>query len=179
MIAAYNNVPHLKEIIGYSEEYHSRSEVGCFYTDALLKQLNVDVSFQNTGGVRAGLLKGDITVRNIYEIEPFNNGVVVYEMSVQQIKEFLEGTGSGFYYAGIKLYKSGDEIIVRDRFDRIIPDEYMLKVGINDYIPAVHDLWFPKNGVVQPLTAAETMIAYLKNNSAPVNYKGCYRYFRF
>jgi len=54
-----------------------------------------------------------------------------------------------------------------------------LTIGINDYIPAVHDAYFLDNGQVQPLKAAEVLMAYLENGDGQVNYQNCRRYFRF
>ena len=179
VIDDYNDLPYLQEVIGYSQQLHERYQVGCFYTDAMRLQMNVDVAFQNTGGVRSTLDEGDITIREIYEIEPFNNGTVIYEMTVEEIKQFLEGTGSGFYYSGLIIRKIGDYIQINDLHNREIPDNYVLTVGINDYIPAVHDLYFPDNGVVQSLSAAETLIEYLKNINGEVDYAYCNQYFRY
>ncbi|MCD6353961.1 MAG: 5'-nucleotidase C-terminal domain-containing protein [Prolixibacteraceae bacterium] len=94
LIDNYENLPELDEVIGHAAQNLSRPQVGCFYTDALRIQMNVDVAFQNTEGVLAGLKKGDITKREIYEISPFNNGTIIYKMTVAQIKEFLIGSGS-------------------------------------------------------------------------------------
>jgi len=179
VIDEYNNIPELKEVIGYSSMFHFRSQVGCFYTDAMRQIMNVDVAFQNTGGVRSGLDMGDITKRDIFEIAPFNNGTVIYEMTVAEIKEFLIGSESGFYYSGIIIRKSNNEIQISDLSNREIPDDIVLSVGINDYIPAVHEIYFPDNGVVQQLTAAETIIAYLQNINSQVNYANCNGYFRY
>lgn len=178
-IETYNNWPELKEVIGYSHQYHSRSQVGCFYTDAMRLQMNVDVAFQNTGGVRSTLQPGDIIKRKIYEISPFNNGTIIFEMTVAEIKQFLIGSESGFYYSGIIIRKTGDKIIINDIHNREIPDDYLLSVGINDYIPAVHPMYFPDNGILQSLTAAETLIAYLENINNEVDYQYCNRYFRY
>lgn len=179
VIDEYNNLPYLYEVIGYSHQYHDKYQVGCFYTDAMRLQMNVDVAFQNTGGVRSPLNEGDITKREIYEISPFNNGTVIYEMSVAEIKEFLIGSESGFYYSGIIIRKIGDNIQIKDLQERDIPNDHILKVGINDYIPAVHEIYFPNNGTVQPLTAAETLISYLENINSQVNYPNCNQYFRY
>lgn len=178
-IENYNDVPHLKEVIGFADAFHSRSEVGCFCTNALQKQMKVDVAFQNTGGVRNTLDYGEITVREIFEISPFNNGTVIYDMTVAQVKEFLIGSGSGFYYSGINPRKENDELVIYDASFRKIPDNYLLKVGINDYIPAVHSIYFPYNGKIQSLSAAETLIEYLRNNPKHIDYSDCYQYFRF
>jgi 2',3'-cyclic-nucleotide 2'-phosphodiesterase (5'-nucleotidase family) len=179
LINEYNSWPELNEIIGYSSFDHSSFQTGCFYTDALRNQLNVDVTFQNTGGVRAGLEKGGITKRDIYEIDPFNNGTMIYEMTVLEIKNFLKGSGSGFYYSGIQIGKNGSEVVIRDLNNHEIPDDYVLKVGLSDYIPAVHELYFPETGIAQAKTSAETIISYLENYDGEINYKQCSYYFRY
>ena len=179
LIEEYDNLPYLNDVIGYSHLYHERSKVGCFYTDALRGVMNVDVTFQNTGGVRSALNEGDITKREIYEISPFNNGTVIYEMSVLDIKNFLKGSGSGFYYSGIQIEQDGNDVEIKDINDNIISDSTILTIGTNDYIPAVYENYFPINGNVQSLTAAETVISYLENNNNQVNYPNCNRYFRY
>jgi 2',3'-cyclic-nucleotide 2'-phosphodiesterase (5'-nucleotidase family) len=179
VIDDYNNLPYLSEVIGFSHIYHDISRVGCFYTDALKGIMNVDVSFQNTGGVRSYLDEGDITKREIFEIAPFNNGTVIYNMSITEIKTFLKGSGSGFYYSGIQIERIGDDIQIKDSIGIIITDNTILSLGINDYIPAVHDTYFPANGNIQSLTTAETIISYLVNVNSQVNYPNCDHYFRY
>ncbi|WP_430814323.1 bifunctional metallophosphatase/5'-nucleotidase [Carboxylicivirga sp. RSCT41] len=179
LIDDYNNLPYLKEIIGYSHNDHDRSQVGCFYTDALRNYLDVNVSFQNTGGVRSGLYSGDISRREIFEISPFKNGVIKYEMSVLEIKQFLIGSASGFYYSGVRIEQNGQTIIIHDLSGNELSDETILTIGINDFIPAVHDDYFPDAGELQPLTAAQTLMAYLEEGDGQVDYQNCNRYFRY
>ena len=179
IIDEYNDVPYLAEVIGSSQLYHNKSKVGCFYTDALRGIMNVDVTFQNTGGVRSGLNEGDITRREIFEISPFNNGTVIYNMRVSEIKDFLIGSRSGFYYSGIQIEQIGNDILVKDLNNTIIPDATVLSLGTNDYIPAVYENYFPLTGSVQSLTAAETLISYLETINSQVNYPNCDHYFRY
>jgi 5'-nucleotidase/UDP-sugar diphosphatase len=179
VIDEYNNLPYLNDVIGNSQSDLSGSEVGCFYCDALRSVMNTDIAFQNTGGVRAALHAGEITKREIFEISPFNNGTVIYEMTVGEIKNFLRNSGSGFYYSGVSISKSGSDIVIRDKNNAVIPDAYILTVGINDYIPAVHELYFPSEGNRQLLTAAETLIYYLENINSTIDYQGSNCYFRY
>jgi 2',3'-cyclic-nucleotide 2'-phosphodiesterase (5'-nucleotidase family) len=179
VIDEYNNLPYLTEVIGYSNLFHARPEVGCFYTDALRNVMNVDVTFQNSGGIRSTLNEGDITVREIFEISPFNNGTVIYDMTVSEIKNFLKGSGSGFYYSGIQIEQIGNDVQIKDLSNTILPDNTMLTLGTNDYIPAVYDTYFPTNGNIQSLTAAETIISYLENINDQVNYTNCIYFFRY
>ena len=178
IIDDYNDEPYLTDVIGYSNRYHSRSQVGCFYTDALRLQLDVDLSFQNSGGVRSSLDQGDITKREIYEISPFNNGTIIYEMSVFDIKKFLRNSGSGFYYSGIQISQADQDVIIKDLQGNTLPDDTILTLGMNDYIAAVHHSYFPENGVKQNQTDAESIISYLTNINNQVDYPNADRYFR-
>lgn len=178
-IGTYNNQPELYEEIGYASQHHSKSATGCFYTHALREYMNADVCFQNTGGVRSTLDQGTIITREIYEISPFNNGTVLYQMPVRDIKAFLRRSGSGFYYSGVSINKVNGAIEIRDSNGHQIPDDYVLKVGVNDYIPAVHANYFPENGEIQALSAAETIIAFLKETNSAIDYSGCNSYFRY
>ncbi|MFA9370803.1 MAG: 5'-nucleotidase C-terminal domain-containing protein [Labilibaculum antarcticum] len=47
----------------------------------------MDVCFQNTGGIHSCLNGGDISKKEIYEISPFNNGTVIYEITVFNSKK--------------------------------------------------------------------------------------------
>jgi len=178
IIDDYNDEPYLTDVIGYSHRYHSKSQVGCFYTDALRLQLDVDLSFQNSGGVRSSLDEGDITKREIYEISPFNNGTIIYEMSVFDIKKFLRDSGSGFYYSGIQISQADQDVIIKDLQGKTLPDDTILKLGMNDYIAAVHHSFFPENGVKQNQTDAESIISYLSEMNSQVDYPNSDRYFR-
>ncbi|RLD50591.1 MAG: hypothetical protein DRI94_08225 [Bacteroidetes bacterium] len=174
-----NSMSFLDDVIGYSYLNHGRYQIGCFYTDAFHDYMNVDVAFQNSGGVRAGLDEGNITKREIYAISPFNNGTLIYSMTVAEIKNFLIGSDQGMYYSGIQIEQVGSNIEITDTLGNIIPDNTSLTIGINDYIPAVFDTYFPSSGIVQNLTAAETLIACLETINGDVNYPDCNCYFRY
>jgi 2',3'-cyclic-nucleotide 2'-phosphodiesterase (5'-nucleotidase family) len=169
----------LNKVVGYSHRTHERHQLGCFYTDALRERLGVDITFQNHGGIRSGIDEGDITVEEIYAMDPFQNGAVIYEMSAADIKNFLEGSGAGFYYSGVSIEQSGTEIELRYPDGTLISDNTSLTVGINDYIPAVHEAFFPATLSRQPYTTAEAIIYYLENIHSQLDYIGCSRYFRY
>ena len=179
IINSYNDEPYFKEIVGFSEINHGRSQVGNFTADALRKQMNVDLAFQNTGGVRSDLNYGDITTKEIFQILPFNNSAVTYNMTVAEIKHFLKDTGDGFYYSGVVFRKSNNDIIVSDLNGNIIPDSTVLSVGVNDYIPAVYDTYFTSTKIVSTQTDAETVISYLNEKNSQVNYPTNDSYFKF
>jgi 2',3'-cyclic-nucleotide 2'-phosphodiesterase (5'-nucleotidase family) len=179
-IDAYNSsMPELQDVIGFSHTHHFKFNVGCFYTDALSMAMEVDISLQNSGGIRATLDEGDITKAEIYEISPFNNGTIIYNRTVGEFKTFLIETGKGFNYSGLDLDKEGNDIIIKDQMGNVLADSVNITLGLPDYIPAIHDSYFSDEGATQSLTAAETIIYYLENINSDVNYPSCNRFFRF
>ncbi|MFK5958682.1 MAG: bifunctional UDP-sugar hydrolase/5'-nucleotidase [Lutibacter sp.] len=179
IIDTYNEDANLDAIIGFSEAYHSNSQVGYFYTDALKNEMNVDLTLQNTGGIRASLNAGDILKREIYTIDPFNNGSVTYTMTVGEIKNFLKNSGAGFYYSGGSIEQNNNEIIIKNDNNNILSDNTSLTIGLNDYIPAVYDTYFTQTPTYKPYTTAEAIINYLENNSGSINYTNYNNYFKY
>lgn len=52
-----------------------------------------DFSFFNSGGLRASIPKGDVTLRNIYELMPFENELVVLTLSGKKCEQLFEYIG--------------------------------------------------------------------------------------
>ncbi|MEQ9403364.1 MAG: bifunctional UDP-sugar hydrolase/5'-nucleotidase [Cyclobacteriaceae bacterium] len=180
VIEAYNNTPEFSEVVGFANSYHDRTELGCFYTAALKEYMQVDVSFQNSGGIRADIDEGDITTFEIFSMDPFNNGSVVFTMTAAEVKEFFISAGRGFYVSGITMVRSDDAIIMYDENGVEIDNATTLTIGINDFIPALYENYFPfANAEVRELTTAESLVQYLKTINSTVDYEGCNNYFRY
>lgn len=178
VIDTYNEDADLDEVIGYSDAYHSRSGVGSFYTDALRMEMDVDISFQNTGGVRNTLDEGDILKGEIYTIDPFNNGSVTYTMTVKEIKDFLKGSKVAIYYAGVEIEQENGFITI-SKDGNVLKDSENLIIGLNDYIPAVYDSYFTQEPTFKTYTTAEAIINYLESTSTSINYSEVNNFFQF
>jgi len=178
-IDEYYESPLLTDAIGFSEtDMDLIGEIGCFYTTALKEQMDVDLAIQNLGGIRSAILQGDITKFNIFTMDPFNNGSVIFEKSVGELKQFLDETGLAISFTGLKIALENEQVVFRDSNDNLLPDNHMIMLGINDFIPALYDEYFPiEDAIVKPLTTAETIIDYLENNQPTVNFEGCDRLF--
>jgi 2',3'-cyclic-nucleotide 2'-phosphodiesterase (5'-nucleotidase family) len=72
------------------EPHPVESVLGNWITDAMRWKTGVQVAFQNSGGIRADITSGPITIADIYELSPFNNVLFVFELTGQQIKDVLE-----------------------------------------------------------------------------------------
>lgn len=49
----------------------------------------VDFSMSNYGGIRAGIPKGNVTVSNAFQLMPFDNTLVVVELSSKKVEELF------------------------------------------------------------------------------------------
>ncbi len=66
------------------------SNLGNWVTDVMRNSYNVDIAFQNSGGIRKSLSPGPIKVRDIWEISPFDNTIMKVTITGSQLKELLK-----------------------------------------------------------------------------------------
>jgi len=57
--------------------------------DAVRETYKVDVEFENSGGVRAPLIAGDITRADLVAMDPFGNTVVLFKATGAQLKDLI------------------------------------------------------------------------------------------
>jgi 5'-nucleotidase/UDP-sugar diphosphatase len=57
--------------------------------DAVRETYGADIAVENTGGVRASLVKGNITLEDLTQLDPFDNSVVTFRMTGRQLKDLL------------------------------------------------------------------------------------------
>lgn len=51
---------------------------------------HADFAFFNYGGIRAGINKGNVTNKHVFELMPFDNTLVVVEMTAKKIEELIQ-----------------------------------------------------------------------------------------
>lgn len=66
------------------------TNLGRAVTDAYLLETGADISFENAGGIRASVSKGDVTYGDIIGVSPFGNYIVTKQITGKQLKEILE-----------------------------------------------------------------------------------------
>lgn len=81
------------EVVGrLPEDWSSqgaRSPLALFVTEAQRTAASAQISFMNSHGVRKDLLAGPITRRDIFEVLPFRNVLVTFQLSGAQVKSVL------------------------------------------------------------------------------------------
>jgi 2',3'-cyclic-nucleotide 2'-phosphodiesterase (5'-nucleotidase family) len=69
--------------------------LGNLLTDAIRKHYNVDVVLLNRGGVRSDINAGEITEKMLFNILPFGNTLVIFNVKGWMLKDILETAYSG------------------------------------------------------------------------------------
>ena len=68
----------------------TETNLGNLCSDAFRIVTGADIGYVNGGGIRAPIEVGDVTFNDVLNVFPYNNAVVVAEVSGQVIKDFLE-----------------------------------------------------------------------------------------
>ena len=68
----------------------SETNLGNLCADAVRYAMDADVGYMNGGGLRAAIQNGDIIFNDLLSVFPFNNTVVLAEVSGQTLKNMME-----------------------------------------------------------------------------------------
>ena len=87
----YYAEPEFQKVIGHAATpFNDKNALGAFMADAQRYITKADIAMQNPGGVRFDNLHGgDLTKADIYNLDPFNNSLVITEMTGKQVEDFL------------------------------------------------------------------------------------------
>jgi len=86
----------LNEVIGTLEKSWKRefgkkeSNIGDWECDVVREKCNTDIAFVNGAGIRKDLNAGPITLRDMWEINPFNNTLVTFSVSGKMLRTMME-----------------------------------------------------------------------------------------
>ena len=93
--------------------------IGNMVCEAILDYTGADFSFMNLGGIRDELLAGSISYRDVFNVMPFDNQVVMFEVDGKFLKDIIEtrvnGSRHGLRVAGIQVVINRK----RSNFDRV------------------------------------------------------------
>lgn len=113
------------------------SPIGNWMTDVMRTYAGTDLAFQNSGGIRNVINKGDVKLRDIFQVMPFENTLVKLTMTGSQIERLIadnfRGNKSGMQISGLVvkytmendkmtgffLEKDGKKISPEDKFTAV------------------------------------------------------------
>lgn len=109
----------MKEVVGEltapaerSKDPLASSTLGNLLSDAVRAQGRADVGLMNRGGIRADMQKGPITRRDVFEVMPFDNNIVVLKMTGQELEGMVRNAIEGKAHSGIEVSGISIEVIV-------------------------------------------------------------------
>lgn len=186
VIAPYKNQldKSMNQKISYTEVELNRngdnSNLGVVLSDYLFEGANnwaksnnverVDASILNIGGIRNNISEGDILVRHIFEVMPFENELVIIKMKgedIQGIFDYYEKTQKNnpvsHLYVEVKNGKLEKALIngeepKKDKYYYIATSDYLAQGGDNMY-------FFAKGEMIKTgITLRDLFIEYFKKN---------------
>lgn len=126
----------------------------------------ISFSFFNNGGLRASLPEGDITVRNVFELLPFENEMAIVTLKGATLKQLLDyiAVKGGVPVSGLKMKirdgKATEIFISGEVFD----ESKTYKIVTNDYLANGGDNYeFMKDAVRKEFPGTKVRDAVLKN----------------
>jgi 5'-nucleotidase len=188
IVDIYNNNPAMTETIAIAEDdFLNYEEIGFMMMDALREGAGADIALINPGGVRISELpKGAVRTRDVYEMDPFGNETVQFNLSGHEIRNlFLSAFEIDEY---LPIYPSGMTTRYLLNTDGSLKDvelfttdgepfdmDKIYTVVMNDYMASTYkyDHKDPGQGLFRP--TAETTIDYLKELKNIPSYKGMQR----
>lgn len=170
-------------IIDIGNHRQEESVLGNLIADAYRDYYNTPIGMMNAGGIRSSLPKGDISLKDVYAVLPFDNKIGVVELSGSQIidmlnkglanyltlgGEFLQVSGMSYTFEvntrnelKVKEVSVGKQPISNVQKYKISLPNYIIQGGGN--FDAV-----PENQIVVPLHKmaldTDVFLKYLKKN---------------
>lgn len=142
---------------------------------------NIDFVLLNHGGIRAGISKGSITKRTAFEIMPFENSIVVTELSYEKIEALInylvkakrahpisQATMILNNDFSLKTFKINTKTLKKDETYFVATSDYLLNGGDNMSFfkdpKSLHVLDYKiRNAMIDYFTKTDTLPAKLDN----------------
>ncbi|MCX7761618.1 MAG: 5'-nucleotidase C-terminal domain-containing protein [Candidatus Kryptonium sp.] len=144
--------------VDWKRNFYGESNLGNWEADVMREFAKTDIAFQNSGGLRKDLPKGDIKVRDIWEINPFGNTIVVFEVDGRTLKKMMEWQASGkvelMQVSGIKVVfdsrkNIGERIVSIEVNGKPLDENKKYSIATNNWVAEhLYDLFgIPQNSV--------------------------------
>ncbi|MDY0102459.1 MAG: bifunctional UDP-sugar hydrolase/5'-nucleotidase [Lentimicrobium sp.] len=189
LLAQFNDNKELNEVIGAAiYDISGNDELGSLMTDAMTSIEPLEIAFQNNGGIRVDQFpQGDISIKDVYKLDPFGNEIIHFRMSIKEIKSLIVNSFnrekeldlqvSGLNYT---VFINSEGVATDAEItlpDGSTPDEARLfETGLSSYIASSYTFDHADEGTSLYTITAQSLINYIKKNKA-IEYKGVKRAF--
>lgn len=182
MTDRYFNEPELRKKVGEADRTLDKIALVNLFSDMMRQSAKADFAFTNMGGMRLdSLAGGDIARADIFMAEPFDNKLVVVDMTEPEIIEFIMNKFNGvgdekdkekrqldLYPSGLKytITTGSDGNATAVKLDHNFYPERgkTYRVAMSDYVNEQYYFKRRDEGVRIGGTIAEHMFAYLSRH---------------
>jgi 5'-nucleotidase len=152
--------------------------------DAQRDAAGADIALMNPGGVRIDRLdKGPVTIKNVYQLDPFGNELVVTKLTSGEIYSLMHAAWpvddkSPVYPSGVitelKIDSKGDleDLTVLTENGTPLEMNRIYTVAMNSYITQVYKYQHSDPGQSLFISTADALISYLKKQKIVRSYRG-------
>jgi 2',3'-cyclic-nucleotide 2'-phosphodiesterase (5'-nucleotidase family) len=153
------------------------SNLGNLVCDAMREAAGSQIAFQNSGGIRANIPQGKITLEQVFTVLPFDNDIIGMDLTGEQIRAILEQNVSREYgilqVSGLKVVYDpnrsiGFRVVEAKVGDHILDPAKVYRVAINDFLASGGDrfnLFKQGRNVVYAGAVRDAFKDYLKAHS--------------
>ncbi len=129
--------------VEWKRSFTSESNVGNWQADVFRQKAGTQIAFMNSGGLRKDMQPGPITKRDIWEMNPFGNTLVTFNVTGRQLKAMLEWQAehkgefeqvSGLTYVFDSSKPTGEKVIAVKVSGRDYEPEATYSVVTNNYV---------------------------------------------
>ncbi len=185
LVDRFNDNPVLNEVIAEaSDDFSSYEELGYLMADAQRDAAKADIALVNPGGVRIDRLpRGPVTIKNVYQLDPFGNELIVTDLTGAEIHGLMMSAfdvddKSALYPSGVKTSHKLDtngalaEVSVFTHDGNPLEMNRTYSVAMNSYMTSVYKYEHKDPGKSLFITTADALIAYLRKNPDLRSYRG-------
>ena len=186
MVDEFGSLEIFSKVVGHNDaDIDSKESLGCFMADVMREATKSDLAFQNPGGVRLSKLPtGKITAKDIYKMDPFDNVIMKFKVSGQEImdmlnKAYTETEDFPILCSGCSLklrvneYEDIDSIEIILENGKPLDLETKYNIAINSYMASVYGFCDKYKGKEFP-HSNDIIFSYLKKHQH-INYSGIAR----
>lgn len=189
MVDKYNDNKELNRVIGTAlNEIKGNDELGSLITDGIVALGTVEVAMQNNGGIRIDYLaKGDITIKDIYKLDPFGNEIILFRLTAREIKSLIfssyqRDNSPDLQISGLSYTILMDSLGAATGVRLTLPDgspcddNRVFATGLSSYIASSYTFDHQDQGISLYTTTAQALINYITAKKE-LNYTGVKRVF--
>ncbi|MDR3653548.1 MAG: 5'-nucleotidase [Paludibacter sp.] len=136
---------------------------------------NLDISIVNLGGLRTVVPSGDITIKKVFELMPFENELVILWLKGDKLNELLQFFASigGQGVSGLRMEISKGKAVNITIDGKPLDKEKIYSVATNDYLAAGNDDMFQlaqyEKQVNTGIKVRDMLLDYIKNETKKGN----------